>query len=175
MKTMVSSPIKLKTDLAKEVIRGNHEMVEEISTESKPGKHIFGCFTKLILHLSKSLLATQWLSRALECQQVDQQIFSKYSENELLQLLTSNFFSILYYKSEVWHLSSLSYMNNKQFLSASAEALRVALHYPGMSISYYNLHKTVKRATPSSFATTSEHCCYTEHSINRYLKLTGCL
>ena len=39
-----------------------------------------------------------------------------FSNKELLQILTSNFFSVLYYNSEIWHLPSLN-VNLKQFLS----------------------------------------------------------
>jgi hypothetical protein len=36
-------------------------------------------------------------------------------------------------------------------LSASAKAIRVAMHFPNPLISYINLHKMAKRATPIMF------------------------
>ena len=44
-----------------------------------------------------------------------------FNKVELRQLLTSNYFSILYYNSEVWHLPSL-HVNLKQYLLAASSA-----------------------------------------------------
>ena len=51
----------------------------------------------------------------------------------------------------MWHISSLNCELHKQLLTASAKALRVALHFPDPMISYYNLHKMANRATPAMF------------------------
>jgi hypothetical protein len=37
-------------------------------------------------------------------------------------------------------------------LSASAKAMRVALHYPDVSVSFNQLHQTAKRATPEMYS-----------------------
>ena len=71
-----------------------------------------------------------------------------FNVNELLLLITSNYYSILYYNSEVWHLDSLQHQLKSQLMSASANALRVGLHYPDPFISFYNLHQIANRATP---------------------------
>ena len=71
-----------------------------------------------------------------------------FNRTELLQLLTSNFYSILYYNAEIWLSDSLSYQLKKQLLSASGRALRVAMHYPDPMISFIQLHRTSCRATP---------------------------
>jgi hypothetical protein len=60
-------------------------------------------------------------------------------------MLTSNFFSILYYNSEVWHISTLKSPLQKQLLLASAKALRATYDFPGPMISYLNLHKMANR------------------------------
>ena len=75
-----------------------------------------------------------------------------FTSSELLSLLTSNYYSILYYNSEVWHLGSLKSTVKNRLLSASANAIRVALHYPDPFISFIDLHKMVKRATPEMFS-----------------------
>ena len=47
-------------------------------------------------------------------------IIRKYfSSKELITLLTANFYSVLYYNSEVWHLSTLKPELHQMLLSAS--------------------------------------------------------
>jgi hypothetical protein len=48
----------------------------------------------------------------------------------LMQMLTSNYYSILYYNTEVWHLGKLKEKYKHLFLVVSARAIRVAYHYP---------------------------------------------
>ena len=74
-----------------------------------------------------------------------------FNTSELLQLLTSNFYSILYYNAEVWHIGSLKETIKQTLLAASARAIRVAFHYPDTNISYIELHNMAKRATPEMF------------------------
>ena len=71
-----------------------------------------------------------------------------FNTKELTSLLTSNFYSILYYNSEIWHLNSLNQNLKHSLLVASANACKLALHYPNEMISYLNLHSILKRATP---------------------------
>ena len=74
-----------------------------------------------------------------------------FTQTELIQLLTSNFYSILYYNSEIWHLNNLNVRLKQLLLSASAKAIKVCLRYPDPLLSYIKLHEIVKRATPSQF------------------------
>ena len=71
-----------------------------------------------------------------------------FTQAEILTLITTNFFSILYYNSEVWHLPTLKPEIKQHLLSASANALKLAQHYPDRMESFINVHKSVKRATP---------------------------
>jgi hypothetical protein len=48
-------------------------------------------------------------------------------------------------------ISSLKVILQKELMTASAKALRVALHFPDPMISYANLHKMANRATPEMF------------------------
>jgi hypothetical protein len=52
----------------------------------------------------------------------------------------------------MWYLESLRIPEQKQLMSASAQDLRVALHYPDPMIGYYQLHVISKRATPAKFS-----------------------
>ena len=74
-----------------------------------------------------------------------------FTQGEILSLITSNFFSILYYNSEVWHLPNLKPELKQHLLSASANALKLAQRYPDCMESFINVHKSVKRATPENF------------------------
>jgi hypothetical protein len=66
----------------------------------------------------------------------------------IISFTTSNYYSILYYNSEIWHLPSLTNDLKHSLFIASASALRVCLHYPNNSISYEDLQKITKRASP---------------------------
>jgi hypothetical protein len=48
-----------------------------------------------------------------------------FSFSELRSLITSNFYSILYYNSEVWHLPTLNPVSKNHLLAASANALKL--------------------------------------------------
>ena len=64
-------------------------------------------------------------------------LISKYfNTKELLQILTSNVYSILYYNSEVWHLPSLNKSLKHKLLAFSANAIKMELHYPKKLISH---------------------------------------
>ena len=71
-----------------------------------------------------------------------------FVQKELFQLITSNFYSLLYYNSDIWHLPSLKVTLKQKLLSASAKALRVCWKNPSYDISFEALHKMSKRATP---------------------------
>ena len=53
-----------------------------------------------------------------------------FTTNEILTLITSNYFSVLYYNSEVWHLPTLKPELKQHLLSASANALKLAQLHP---------------------------------------------
>ena len=74
-----------------------------------------------------------------------------FTSKELLLLLTSNYYSVLYYNCEVWNIGSLKQNLKNQLLSASGNALRVAFHYPSQYIGFMELHKRADRATPEMF------------------------
>ena len=72
-----------------------------------------------------------------------------FTSSELLQLVTSNFFSVLYDNSEVWHLKTLNQSMKSKLLSTSAKALKLCAKTPDMwMMSFPNLHKMAGRTTP---------------------------
>ena len=76
--------------------------------------------------------------------------FQKYfSQSEILTLLTSEFYSVLYYCSESWLIPALKPELKQMLLAASAKALKTSQVHPGPMESYINIHKLFKRALQS--------------------------
>ena len=93
-------------------------------------------------HVDKAVLKANKALNAIK-------ILRKYfNTNELIMLITSNFYSILYYNSEVWHMPNLNQQSKHLLFVSSANALKVCLHYPSYLYSYHELHKMTGRATP---------------------------
>ena len=73
-----------------------------------------------------------------------------FNKTELLQLITSNVFSILYYNLEIWHLPSLKTGLKQKLISVSAKAIKICMYYPDPMISYVNIHSMSNRARPEA-------------------------
>ena len=80
-------------------------------------------------------------------------LIRKYFTNkELLGLLTSNFYSVLFYNSEIWHLPTLCPEIKQMLLSASARALKLTQKYVNPLQSFINIHKECNRSTPEKMS-----------------------
>ena len=97
-------------------------------------------------HVSK---AVQKSSRSLNALKIIRKFFNT---PELINLVTNNFFSILLYNSEIWHSANLKLVSQQTLLTASANALKMCLHYPGSRLSHLNIQKITNRATPSMYS-----------------------
>ena len=75
-----------------------------------------------------------------------------FNTKELLGIVTSNFFSVLYYNCEVWMIDSLKTSLKKNLTTISASALRMCWHYKKNDVSYVDLHRISKRATPKQMS-----------------------
>ena len=86
-------------------------------------------------------------NKALQALRIIRKHFTK---KELLALTISNYYSILFYNSEIWLLPSLTKTTKNSLLTASAKPLKMC--YPAYNnlVSYNQLHVTLKRATPTS-------------------------
>ena len=60
-------------------------------------------------------------------------------------------YSILYYNSEIWHLPSLKRVLKQILLSSSAKAIKICAKFDTGDISFINIHKMYKRASPDNF------------------------
>ena len=74
-----------------------------------------------------------------------------FTTEELLQLITSNFYSILYYNSEIWHLQSLKANLKQKLLSSSARAIKMCLKFSTLDVSFVRLHEMCNRSLPEIF------------------------
>ena len=88
-------------------------------------------------------------NRSLHCFKL---IKCYFTTSELQQLITSNYYSILYYNAEIWNIPNLKKDLKCRLLSASANALKICTptYHDGMS--YLELHKINNRATPTEFS-----------------------
>ena len=76
-----------------------------------------------------------------------------FTKSELLQLITANVFSLLYYNSEIWQIPNLKHDLKKKLTNVSATAIKVCMFYPDRMISHVNIHKMNNRAMPESLMT----------------------
>ena len=74
-----------------------------------------------------------------------------FNKTELLSIITANYYSRLYYNSEIWLLDSLHVRCKQLLLSASAKALKCCMYYPDPTLSYEKIHEMNNRATPEMF------------------------
>jgi hypothetical protein len=63
-----------------------------------------------------------------------------FSTKELVNLVTSNYFSILLYNSEIWQTPFLRETPKHLIFVASSKTLKMCNHYNDRLISYTNLH-----------------------------------
>ena len=90
--------------------------------ESKEAMNVLGVTFDSKLKWSKHINnAIQKARKALHAIKLIKQHFTP---QELRQIITSNFYSILYYNSEIWHLQSLKQNLKQKLLSASAKAIK---------------------------------------------------
>ena len=85
-----------------------------------------------------------------------------FTTHELLQLVTSNFYSVLYYNSEIWHLQSLKTNLKQRLLSASSKAIKTCVS--STVLMTYHLSESMKCLKEPSLKIcyyTDMHCCFT--------------
>ena len=85
-------------------------------------------------HISQSIKCS---IRALNAIRLIRKFFTK---KELLSLVTSNFYSILYYNSKIWHIPTLKATLKQSLLSTSAKALKVCCSSYEYNLSFNDLH-----------------------------------
>ena len=74
-----------------------------------------------------------------------------FTSKELLNIITSNYLSILYYNADIWLLPTLAPQLKQKLLSASAAPLKLCTKLNDRSMSFETLHTLNNRATPKQF------------------------
>ena len=96
----------------------------------------------------------QWADRISHCISKSSKALSAikiikryFNTTELLQLVTSNFYSILYYNSEIWHIPSLKCTLKQKIMSSSAKAIKMCMKWCTNDVSFIRIHEMNQRAT----------------------------
>ena len=71
-----------------------------------------------------------------------------FNNKELLSIITSNYYSIMYYNADIWLLPTLGPNLKAQLLAASSAPLKIINRNFSQGVSYDRLHKYYNRATP---------------------------
>ena len=72
-----------------------------------------------------------------------------FSKKQLLSIITSNYYSILYYNAEIWLLPTLKAQLKQKILSASAQPLKFTTNNYNYMMSFETLHIMNQRANPN--------------------------
>ena len=114
--------------------------------KSKPHMNVLGVTFNSKLnwqeHISKTVVKSKKSLQAISI------IKKHFDQNELKQIVTSNYYSILYYNSEIWHLPTLTRPTKQLLISASSAPLKICTHLYDLSMSFDTLHTITKRASP---------------------------
>ena len=120
--------------------------INNVIIRSKPSINILGVQFDSKLTWDQHISNT--ISRAKRTLHGIRLIKRYFNKTELKQLLTSNFYSVLYYNAEIWLIPSLHANLKKHLLSCSAQALKLLGNQDGLRISFETLHRINDRATP---------------------------
>ena len=88
---------------------------------------------------------TKKINKANKANHAIKMIQKYFNKGEILTLLTPNYYSVLYYNSKVWHLTSLKPQIKQLILSASANALKLSQRQPDPMESFFSVHKSAKK------------------------------
>ncbi len=74
-----------------------------------------------------------------------------FNPRKLKIFLNANYYSVLFYNSEIWLTSHLNSGPKQQLLSASAKAICSCTNFTNRYISFEKVHADFKKATPCQF------------------------
>ena len=131
--------------------------IKNVEIETKKQMNVLGITfdSKLQWH-NQIQNSIQKSKRALGAINIIKKFFSK---EQLLTIITSNFYSILYYNSEVWHLPTLSPNLKQKLLSASSAPLKICTKNYNNMISFEALHLINNRALPNQITFYKHALC----------------
>jgi hypothetical protein len=91
-----------------------------------------------------------------------------FTLQERKNLITSLFFSKLYYGSEVWHLPDLPESLKKSLKKCSANALKICLNGINQFTTHTEIHNLAERSLPHTF-------CLYKHALLMYKLFNSCV
>ena len=121
--------------------------INNITIKSKPSINILG--VQFDSRLNWEQQVSNSINKAKRSLHAIRLIKKYFNKTELRQLLTSNFYSVLYYNAEIWMIPSLHSNTKKHLLSCSAQALKLLGNNSDLRISHEQLHTINARATPN--------------------------
>ena len=122
-------------------------IVNNVSVKSGTTMNVLGvCFDS---KLSWAKHVSNTINKANTALHAIRLIKKHFNGDEIIKLLTSNFYSVLFYNSEIWHIPTLKPEIKQMLLSASAKALKLSQRTPDLMESFVNIHKNCKRALPN--------------------------
>ena len=121
-------------------------MLRDLEIRSKPVINILGILFDTRLTWDSHV--DHCITRARKSQHVLRTVRSFFTEKEMANIITSIYYSKLYYGSQVWLLPDLKDRHFKRLYSESGRALKLVDN----SLSYRQLHKQFCRATPRIYS-----------------------
>ena len=122
-------------------------ILNNVSVKSKTSMNVLGVCFDSKLTWSKHIANT--IHKANQALHAIRLIKKYFNSTEIRQLLTSNFYSVLYYNSEIWHIPTLKPKLKQTILSASANALKISQRIIDPMESFINVHINCQRALPN--------------------------
>ena len=101
------------------------------------------------------------------------QIKYYFTPKELSQIITSTFYSILYYNSEIWNIPSLKAQLKQKLLSASASALKLCTPHTMTACCIRNYTELMIELTHPKCAIINMHCYCIRLQMSKYQYKTG--
>jgi hypothetical protein len=109
-------------------------IMDNTTVKTKSTINILGVLFDSKLHWGQHV--TQAIHKANRALNAIKLIRKFFNSNELISIVTSNFYSILMYNSEIWHLPNLNVNLKHALFVVSAQCLRMCLNFPDEMISY---------------------------------------
>ena len=109
-------------------------IVNNVSVKSGTTMNVLGvCFDS---KLSWAKHVSNTINKANTALHAIRLIKKHFNGDEIIKLLTSNFYSVLFYNSEIWHIPTLKPEIKQMLLSASAKALKLLQRTPDLMESF---------------------------------------
>ena len=127
--------------------------INDVEIKSTPQINVLGVIFDNKLQWTEQVLKT--IKKSNKNLNAIRMIAKFFKTDALKILITSNFYSALYYNSEIWHLPDLAPYLKSLLLSASAKALKLCTPLCSQLSSYQNLHEKTKQRPQNNFAFTN--------------------